>query len=65
MIELEIADLNSVTDKTRTIHHEVKYNKIVIGRTVVDVVKSPSQKIVKTQYSLSILERLALCSELK
>lgn len=54
----------SVTDQTRTIHHEQKHTKMIIGRATIDIVKQPSQRIVKTQYSLSILERLALCSEL-
>lgn len=28
----------SRVDQSRTIHYETKYNKIIIGRTVIDIV---------------------------
>ena len=64
-VELEVCQLSNTLDSTRTIDYEEQYKRIKIGRTTLEVVGSSIQKIVKTQYSLSILERLTICSELE
>jgi len=49
-------------ERTKQIHLDEKYNRITIGRVEIKVKQKLPKEIVKTQYSLFILERLALCS---
>lgn len=64
-MDLEICELSNQLDAMRTIHFEDQYKRVKIGRTTLDVVGHTNHYIVKTQYSLSILERLSICSELQ
>lgn len=63
-IDLELADLTNKPNHERTISFQEKYRLICIGRTEIAYSAQPLLKIVKTQYSLKVLEKLMVCFEL-
>lgn len=60
-MQLELNDLLNKSDKSRVISYQEKYRLIEIGRTKVYYKNMPLFKIVTTQYSLAVLEKLSVC----